>query len=239
MIKLYMFPPAFGLRSPSPFCLKAEMTLEYLDIEYQIELLGDPRKAPKGKLPFIEADNERVADSELIAEWLDRRTHGGLFGQLKPEEMARGTAFTRLAEDHLYWLMVASRWLDDEWWPNVEKGFFGAMPGIVRAVVAPMARKQVKQAYYSQGLGRHTLAEQQRFVHRDLEAISDALAASSFIAGSRMSVFDFAVVAQLTAIMDIEPATWATSIAAEFPRLRDYADRIQDATRCYGRQASN
>lgn len=229
MIKLYVFPPAFGLRNASPFCVKAEMALEYLGLDYQTEILTDPRKAPKGKLPFMDIDGELVADSELMLERLDKETNGRLFGALTADERARGTAFTRLAEDHLYWLLVASRWLDDDWWPNIRQTFFGAMPGIVRAIVAPMARKQVTRAYYLHGLGRHTLDEQKHFAKRDLQAINDAVADGKFIAGDRLTVFDFAVAAQVSSVTDNEPPTWATRLANELPALRDYAHRVQGA----------
>ena len=36
--------------------------------------LADPRKAPKGKLPYLEVDGEKIPDSELIMEYLDGRT---------------------------------------------------------------------------------------------------------------------------------------------------------------------
>lgn len=235
MIKLYVFPPSLGLKQPSPFCVKIEMALKYLGLDYEIEIRSDPRKAPKGKLPFIESDGELVADSELILGRLDGLTNGGLFRELTPAEVARGTAFTRLAEEHLYWLTVASRWLDDDWWPNVEKGFFGAMPTLVRAIVAPMARRQVERTYYLQGLGRHSLDEQKRFAFQDLQAIDNVVTDSRYIAGGRMTVFDFAVAAQLSSLLDNRPATWLTSIAGDFAALIDYADRIQQATGIYGR----
>lgn len=238
MIKLYTYPPAFGLRNPSPFCLKVEMALRFLRLDYEIELLGDPRKAPKGKLPFIELDGERIPDSELILERLDRMSDGRLFGDLTPAERAQGTAFTRLAEDHLYWLLVSSRWLDDDWWPNARDEYFAALPRIPRALIARLARAGVRKALHGQGLGRHSPAEQKRYLLRDLEAINDVLEREGFIACSRMTVFDFGVAAQLSSVLDNHPPTWATPIANEFPALRDYAESVQQATGVYGREPS-
>lgn len=236
MIKLYVYPAAFGLRNPSPFCLKAEMALRLAGFEHEIELLTDPRKAPKGKLPFVETEGERIADSELIVAWLDRRSGGRLLGRLSPAERARGTAFTRLAEEHLYWLTVASRWLDDRWWPNVERAFFGPIPAPVRAIAAPLVRRRVRRSHRDQGLGRHTLVEQQQFARNDLAAIDAAVEAGGFVAGDRITVFDVAVAAQLASLLDNRPATWLTEIAAAWPRVRDYAERIQAATNVYARE---
>ena len=66
MITLVTLPPAFGLRNVSPFCLKVEMALTHLGLEFDYETEQDPRKAPKGKLPYLLIDGERIADSELI-----------------------------------------------------------------------------------------------------------------------------------------------------------------------------
>lgn len=118
----------------------------------------------------------------------------------------------------------------------MQTAFFGALPGVMRAVVAPMAPKQVRQAYYSQGLGRHSLAEQRYFASRDLQAVSDVVKDSAFITGARLTVFDFAVAAQLASLLDHQPATWATTLADERPVLRDYAERIQKTVDVYARQ---
>jgi glutathione S-transferase len=107
MLELVTLPPAFGMRNVSPFCLKAELLLTALEIPFEHTELADPRKAPKGKLPYLVADGNVVADSELIVEYLDGMTQGRVYAGLTPARKAHGFALTRLAEDHLYWIMVA------------------------------------------------------------------------------------------------------------------------------------
>lgn len=236
MIKLYTFPEAFGLRNVSPFCLKVEMALTWLDIDFDIVLESDPRKSPKGKLPYIVVDGEVIADSELIFEYLDTRTEGGLYGALTEQEYALGMAYTRLVEDHLYWMLVASRWVDDSWFPNIKQGFFGYLPPVIRSVAAGIARKQVSKTYELHGLGKHTLQEQAGFARRDFRALSGALQQSDYLLGERMTVFDFSVASLLAGLCDNQPATWVTDIAAEFPTLRDYAERVQAEVGVYCRR---
>ncbi len=236
MITLYTLPTAFGLRNPSPFCLKIEMALTHLNIDFDIETVADPRKAPKGKMPWL-VDGEVIPDSELILEHLDKKTNGGLFGDLSAQELAIGTAFTRLAEDHLYWMIVAARWLDDEWFKVVKKDFFGDLPAPIGWLASTMARKQMRQTYNLHGLGRHSFEEQKNFARRDLEAIVAQLStSSSYIAGDRLTVFDFAVVGMLTGLMDNQPATWVSEIANEMTELRDYIERVQKELNIYGRE---
>lgn len=235
MITLYTLPAAFGLRNPSPFCLKIEMALTHLNIDFDIVTVSDPRKAPKGKMPWL-VDGAVIPDSELILEHLDKKTNGGLYGNLSAEELATGTAFTRLAEDHLYWMIVASRWLDDEWFKVVKKDFFGELPAPVRWLASTMARKQMQQTYNLHGLGRHTFQEQKDFARRDLEAIEAQLSTSRYIAGDRLTVFDFAVVGILAGLMDNQPVTWISEIANEMTELRDYIERVQKELNVYGRE---
>lgn len=236
MLELVTLPAAFGMRNVSPFCLKAEMLLTALDLPFTLGILKDPRKAPKGKLPYLVADGERIADSELIAEYLDGLTGGGVYGGYTREQRATGVALTRLAEDHLYWLMVASRWLDDAWWPNVVEGFFGFVPGLLRPLASGMARRQVARTYDLQGLGRHTLEEQKGFARRDLDALDAAVPATGFLFGEAPGIFDFTVAGMMAGIYDNQPATWVTLLAQSCENLHGYTERVQETIGVWGRK---
>ncbi|HEY5646792.1 MAG TPA: glutathione S-transferase family protein [Pseudomonadales bacterium] len=235
MLELVTLPPAFGMRNVSPFCLKAELLLTALGLPFEHTELADPRKAPKGKLPYLKHDGRIIADSELIAEHLDRLTQGRVYAGLTPAQKAQGMALTRLAEDHLYWIMVASRWLDDAWWPNVVEGFFGIAPKPIRPLVAGMARRQVRQTYHLHGLGRHSLEEQRGFAARDLQALQDAVPESGFLFGDTPNLFDFTVAGMMAGIYDNQPPTWLTLMAREYEQLRAYTDRVQAHMGIYGR----
>ncbi len=235
MIKLVTLPPAFGLRNVSPFCLKAEMAMKHLGMEFEHVIEQDPRKTPKGKLPYMIIDNEKIADSELIFEKLNELSQGKLYEGLSPQEKATGFAFTRLAEDHLYWLMVASRWLDDDWFPNIVSGFFGFVPGFIRGFASRSARKEVRSTLHLQGLGRHSRKEQEGFLRRDLQAIADVVGTENYIVGGRLTAFDFVVAGMLSGLMDNEPATWVSEIANGYPVLREYLERIQEETGISGK----
>lgn len=235
MITLFTFPAAFGLRNVSPFCLKVEMALAYLEVDFEIALESDPRKGPKDKLPFIIVDGKTIDDSELILKYLDELTGGGLYGNLTAEEMGVGTAFTRLCDDHVYWMLVASRWLDDQWFPNVRKGFFSNFPPLLGPIVARLARAQMRKTYHLHGLGRHDLEQQKWFARQDLQAISNVVENNQYIVGQRLTVFDFNVASLLAGILDNQPATWVTLLAKEYPALTEYAERVQKDVNVYCR----
>jgi glutathione S-transferase len=235
MLELVTLPPAFGMRNVSPFCLKAEMLLTSLELPFTLSELADPRKAPKGKLPYLVADGQKIADSELIAEYLNGVTGGRVYAGLASAQKAQGVALTRLAEDHLYWLMVASRWLDDAWWPNVVEGFFHIAPKPLRPLVAGLARRQVRQGYHLHGLGRHTLEAQRGFAERDLAALQDAIPGDGFLFGEMPNIFDFTVAGMMAGIYDNQPSTWVTEIAKGHEKLHAYTQRVQEAIGVYGR----
>jgi glutathione S-transferase len=237
MIQLHALPPAFGLRNTGPFALKCEMALVHLGLEFELVHQGDPRTGPKGKLPFLRAGDTVIADSELILQHLDARTDGGLYGHLSDAQRADGVAFSRLAEEHLYWIGVASRWLDDDWFPLLARGFFGAMPVPVRWIAPRLARREVRRTYHLQGLGRHTLDEQKDFARRDLDAIARKVAAGPFLLGDAVNAYDFAVAALIAGFLDNQPATWATRVVREFPLVVDYVERVQAAVGVWGREA--
>jgi glutathione S-transferase len=235
MITLYTLPPAFGQRSPSPFCLKVEMALTHLALDFEPRTTLELNKAPKGKAPWLD-DNGIIADSELILCYLDSKTNGGLFGQLTLEEVAIGTAFARLAEDHLYWLIVASRWLDDEWFEVVKRDFFSSLPWPFRTIVPLIARRRIRQTYDLHGLGRHSLQEQRTFLDRDVEALVARLTYHNYIASDRMTIYDFTVASMLASGMDNQPETWVSSRMNQDQSLRDYAERVQEEVGVYGRK---
>ena len=235
MLELVTLPPAFGMRNVSPFCLKAEMLLTSLELPFKTSAEADPRKAPKGKLPYLIADGKRIADSELMTEYVNGVTQGRVYAGLTAEQKAQGVALARLAEDHLYWIMVASRWLDDDWWPNIVDGFFGIAPKLIRPLVAGTARRQVTRTYHLQGLGRHSLEEQRGFAERDLAALDAAAPANGFLFADTPNVFDFTIAGMMAGIYDNQPPTWLTNLAVNYENLRSYTERVQAEVGIYGR----
>jgi glutathione S-transferase len=105
MITLYTFGPAFGLPDPSPFVMKAETLLKMSGLPYRTDKTGF-RKAPKGKLPYIDDDGEIVADSTFIRWHLEKKHKVDFDRGLTAEQKAIAWAFEKMAEDNLYWVMV-------------------------------------------------------------------------------------------------------------------------------------
>jgi len=123
MITLHQFNPAFGLPNASPFCMKVEVFLKMADLEYQTKTIGDPSKAPNAKLPYIVDDGETIADSEFIVQHLISKNSLKLNPDVSDHQLAIGDAVTKLLEEHYYWVLLYSRWIDDRYWHNTKKAF--------------------------------------------------------------------------------------------------------------------
>ena len=223
MITLYTFGAAFGLPDPSPFVTKTEVLLKLSGLPYQ-KKRANVRKAPKGKLPYIDDDGTIVADSTFIRFHLEDK-HGIDFDKgFTPEQRGVAWAVEKLFEDHLYWAGVDNRWMVDT---NFDKGprrFFDPIPSPVRPLVIAMVRRQVKRNMWGHGMGRHSRADIQRLSARGLNAVADILGNKPFLLGDRPCGADataFAFIAgTLTAFFD-DPARDKAMKRANLVAYRD------------------
>ena len=152
MITLHTFGPNFGLPDPSPFVTKAEMLLKMSGRPYRTDTEGFGN-APKGKLPYIEDDGARIADSTFIRWHLEKKYQIDFDRGLTAGERGTAWAFEKMAEDHLYWALLHARWMDDA---NFAKGpvvFFRKVPAPVRPIVVAMIRRHVRKALHAHGMG--------------------------------------------------------------------------------------
>lgn len=191
MITLYQFTPTWGIPNLGQFNVKIETYLRMTQLPYQvIETL--PLKGPKGKLPYIEDDGHKIADSHFILEYLKDKYGDPLDAHLKTEQRANMIAMQRLFEDHLYWVGMYARWLyTDENWQINKKAIFGGMPPVIRDIAALIYRrliiaKQIK----GQGIGRHNTHEIFHLGEIDLDAVSEFLADKPYFMGDQPTSLD-------------------------------------------------
>src|SRR5438067_6975066 len=101
MITLFTFGPAFGLPDPSPFVTKAEVSLKMAGLPYRTDTTGLSR-APKGKLPYIDDDGQRVADSTFIRLHIEKKYGFDFDRGLTAKQGATAWAFEKMVEEQLY-----------------------------------------------------------------------------------------------------------------------------------------
>ena len=182
MITLYTFGPAFGLPDPSPFVTKAEMLLKMAGLPYCTDTKGFSA-APKGKLPYIRDGEEIIADSNFIRLHLEQRYRIDFDKWLSPKERGLAFAIEKLCEDHLYWLLMHARWVEDANFKRGPAKFFDAAPLPLRPYVRWLIRRQVKQTLHGQGAGRYSESERTILAGRVFASLSAILGDNPYIMG--------------------------------------------------------
>jgi glutathione S-transferase len=225
MIALHAFGPAFGLPDPSPFVTKAEVLLKMAGLPYRT-LTGGMRKAPKGKLPYIEDDGELIADSTFI-RWHIEKKYGADFDRgLTADERAVAWAFEKMADEHLYWALVHERWVDDA---NFAKGpltFFRQIPAPLRIVVVPLIRRRIRSFLYGQGMGRHSDSEIVQLGERSIEAIAVHLADKPFFMGAEPTGSDATIFSFVAGTLCPQFDSPLRSAAERHTNLKPYVSRM-------------
>jgi glutathione S-transferase len=230
MIKHYILFGHQDLPSLSPFCTKTDLYLRMRGLEFR-NINGDPRKAPMGKLPFIDDGGQKIADSQLIVDHLEKTRPEPLDAGLSAESSARGHAIRRMLEEGLYFAAVYARWADDRYWPEFKKTISAKMPipGPLKPIIMPKIRKGVLKSLLSQGTGRHEPDQVYAFAERDLDALVTLLGEGPYLLGDTPRSVDavaFGFLAQ--GVMCDIPSRLADIIKSK-PALVAYVERLKDA----------
>lgn len=183
MIILHTFGPAWGLPDPSPFVTKADILLKMSGVPYAARATG-LRGAPKGKLPYIEDNGVLVADSTFIRFHLETKYQIDFDKSLSADEKGIAWAIEKMLEDHLYFTMLLTRWLDDENFNKGPRRFFAALPAPLRPFIVSSVRRKIRKGVYSQGIGRHAPAEAIMLANRCIDALAAVLGNKPYLMGA-------------------------------------------------------
>lgn len=227
MIRLYVFPASLrGTPNPSQFCVKLEMALRLAGVPHQVWCETDPSNGPKGKLPFIEIEGERIGDSTLILHHLKEKLGIDLDRGLDETEKAQSHMIQRLVEERLYWAIVHSRWADEANWPALKRAFFTGLPFPLSAIVPRSARRGMRAALHAQGMGRHSPEEIHDLGARDLSALSILLGEKDFFFGDKPTLADVSVFACLVNIIGPDLASPLKEAALGHENLVRHTERM-------------
>lgn len=225
MITLYSFGPFFGLPDGSPFVTKAMLLLKFAGLPFEENRHGY-RRAPKGKLPYIEDDGVIVANSTFIRFHIEKKYGFDFDAGLTPEQRAAAWAIEKMCEEHLYFAVLASRWLDDVNFARGPAQFFKNLPLPLRLIVPGMMRRKIRTALNLQGIGRHTAAERDQLAIMDINALSATIGEKPFLMGEQPCAADAAVFAFAGTSLCPTFVTPVRTAAERHQNLVRYRDRI-------------
>ncbi len=220
--------PAWNTPDFSPFVIKLETWLRLAGIPYERRNGGNPLQAPKGKIPYIELDGQRIGDSQLIIETLTERFGVTLDAGLSPRELALARMVRRALEEGTYFAAVRLRWVEEDGWVRQYPAFKVLFPAFIAPVAIPMIRRKVRSAAMAQGVGRHSREEVMAMAVDDLAALEALLGDQPYLLGEAPRSVDATVYAFLIAIQR-HPGATGVHLAARSPRLMAYTERLAAA----------
>lgn len=229
MLKLITYPAAFGAPSASPFGVKALCLLKMAGAEWEASQNGDPRKAPKGKLPMLVDGDVKIPDTEDIRVYLEQKFSVDFDEGLSPEQRATSRAVIRMCDEHLYFALVCDRWLNDANWEVVRETYFSMIPKLVRGFVTSKIRQQVRKSMHAQGMGRHSVEERLVRADKDIIAIMALLGDKPFIFGDTPTAADASAAPMLTAMAGSPTETPLSKRINNDAPLMAYLDRVVKA----------
>lgn len=227
MIKLYQFYPLWNLPNASPFCMKLETYLRMAKLPYEIVKVADPRQGPKGKLPYIEENGQRIGDSGLIIDYLKQKYGDSVDSHLNEKQKAEALLIQRLIEEHLYWIMVYSRWMDQRFWPITKQAFFGHIKGLKGYIITKVVWKKMYNQLQEQGMGRHTEAEVYQLGLDDLQALNCLLGTNPYLMGKEPSSVDASFYGFLANILYPPIPTPLQEYVKSQQNFVDYCERMK------------
>lgn len=177
----------WGEPSLSPFCIKLECHLRMAEIPYEVRP-PDMRRAPKGKIPYVELDGTLVGDSQLVIDALVARHGDRLDGALTGEQRALARVTRRAIEEGAYFTSLYARWADPRGW-EIARGPVAAALGIP-ALLLFVGRRRALANLHGQGTGRHAPEDIYRAGIADWSAVSDLLGEGPYFFGERATSID-------------------------------------------------
>ena len=226
MVILNRFGPAWGsFGCVSQFVLKIETYLRMASIEFQTRSLGleFAETAPKGKLPYIDHNGKKIADSSFIIEYLKRHFGDSLDSHLTPIDLAIGHAVQRMVEDHVWWLMAQERWWAPE---NPYWNTPGLLEGADQATYDEFQAENQRKCT-EHGVGAFSPDELRARGKADMDAIAALLGDQTYLLGQQPSSFDTTVYAFLWQILNAPYKSALKDSASSHGNLVDYIRRIE------------
>ena len=228
---LYGLPPGGGLKQGSPWVMKVQLGMRCLQFEYSLQEISTFQLKIKGlnrKVPWLEMDKSVISGSEKILAAIENYSLDAKYPVPEDCDIPRGTSYVRLVEDHLWWIICASKYLG----PEAKKMWEAMLPSLPRficSLFAIIGEKWMGGRIQITSLAGLTHEEIVQEARKDIAALSDRLSHSTFIAGNGLSVFDFSVAAHLASILYWSFDNWLADLFREEEIFYQYLDRVADA----------
>ncbi|WP_419419012.1 glutathione S-transferase family protein [Legionella sp. D16C41] len=222
MLILHQYPSIWGLSSLSPFCIKVETYLQMASLPYKIVIQNNPGRGPKGKFPVLEDKGQLIADSSFIVDYLNKH-----YSLSMATSEPTALAMQRMIEEHLYFIILYSRWVDKAGVKKINTDFAQFFPKPLASLALSWIRKQLTKQAFMQGIARHSKEEVYALGIKDIEAIAAWLGNKDYCLGHAFKAINATVYAFMQTIL-LTPLENPLKRALETQdNLVHYCQRIQ------------
>ena len=224
-IRLFQFPRRFGIPNLSPFCCKLETWLRIAGVPYEVVDTPDPRKGPRGKLPFIDDAGERIADTSVIVEHLKKTRGVDPDARLDTSQRAIALLVQRTLEEHYAFVLAYTHLVRDEGIEHTRIRF-DSVPALVRPLVARTVRGSIKNLLWHQGILRYSEDEIFSAAIDDWRSVLAVMSGGSFFFGDEPTDIDAVVFGVLaTSVLTPIPSPIRDFLRSQ-PGVVAYAERM-------------
>ena len=229
MVTLYQY-------EMSPFCDKVRRVLHAKGVEYRVEevtildtLKGRLKKlSPAAKLPVLDIEGERIADSTDIVRFLEARFPEPRLIPTDPRDQALVHFFEDWADEALYFYEMHLRFTlphnAERWVPEAAKHD----GGVIRRIAKLALPKAMARTTAAQGIGRKPVEAIKRDLDRHLHMLNQWLAGRDWLVGDTLTIADIAVFAQLDCVAGTSEGQ---DLMRGYEGVRTWMDRVDDATK--------
>jgi len=224
-MELIVFPPTYGEPAGSPFATKAIAMMDMAGLDYKLTYLSDPRKMPKQKLPVLKVGDRLIPDSNEIRAYIESTFDFDFDAGLTAHQRAMSTAIIRMVEEHIYFIVYASRWIEEHNWQVTKAANFGEIPTLLRGFITKMVRKGALAQVKGQGMGRHSVAERLTRFETDIDALETLLGDQDYLFGDKPTAADISTITALSFARAFPGPNELNDYLATKPELNTYLDR--------------
>ncbi|KAF4344381.1 glutathione S-transferase [Fusarium beomiforme] len=220
----------------SPFVIKLEARLRFAGVKYRVAE-GSPKTAPRGKIPYVEVEDQTLSDSTfIIKRFINEGLIPDLNASLTPVQKAQDLAFRALMEEKVYFYGTREKWIDNYY--TMRAGIFSSMPWLLQVVIGYFAARANARTAYGQGTGRLTddeVTELREEVWESVDALlTDARmrkkgdGAFWALGGDEPTEVDATIFGFIASSLICEACPTSAAVIRKHSSVMDYAERIHE-----------